>query len=136
MTGRVGRRRLPGFGPGDDAGQSSVELALALPLVLALLLLVVQVGLLVHDVVQVQHASREGARVAAVDADPLAARRAAQVASGLPEAGLDVEVRGRNEVGSTVTVTVAYRSPVKVLFVRFLTDVVTVTASTSMRVER
>jgi hypothetical protein len=60
------------------SGQATVELALCLPLVALVLAGVVQVGLLAGDHLLLWHAAREAARVAVVDADPAAARRAAE----------------------------------------------------------
>ena len=51
-------------------GQATVELALTLPFVAALLLAVVQVLLVAHAQLQVEHDAREAARAAAVGAEP------------------------------------------------------------------
>lgn len=96
--------------PGGDAGQSTVELALALPLVALALLLVVQVGLVVREQVLVTGAAREAARTAAVvgpDDREAIARTAARAGSLDPER-LDVDV---TEAGDgTVEVRVRYRA--------------------------
>ena len=53
-------------------GQATVELALTLPFVATLLLAVVQVLLVAHAQLLVEHDAREAARAAAVGADPRA----------------------------------------------------------------
>ncbi|MBK9180245.1 MAG: pilus assembly protein [Acidimicrobiales bacterium] len=117
-------------------GQAAVELALVLPLVALLLLALIQVGLVVRDQVLVIHAAREGARAAAVDDDPGAARRAALRAAGLAAGRLTVEVDGRGGEGSRVRVRVRYRAPTDVPLVGGLVGDVTVGGSVTMRVER
>jgi Flp pilus assembly protein TadG len=67
-----------GTGPRAESGQATVELALCLPLIVLLLGGVVQVGLIAGDQIRLWHAAREAARVAVVDPDPAAARRAAE----------------------------------------------------------
>ncbi len=118
-----------------DRGQASVELALLLPVVVVLLLAVLQVGLLARDVVLVTHASREGARAAATDADPGAARSAAVASSGLDPERLTVRVSGRGEAGSRVQVEVTYRAPTAVPIVGSLVADRTIRATATMRVE-
>lgn len=120
---------------GTDGGQAAVELALVLPLVALLLLLVVQVGLVVRAQVLVIHGAREGARAAAVEAAPGAARDAVEAGTGLGGDRLDVEVSGRDGPGSRVTVEVRYRAPTDVPLVGGLVGDVTVTGRASMRVE-
>jgi len=118
------------------AGQAAVELALALPLVALLLLTVVQLGLLVRDQVLVVHAAREGARQAAVDGAPDAARKAALGSTGLPSRGLTVSMSGRGGPGSHVRVEVRYRAPTDVPLVGAALGDMTLHASATMRVER
>jgi len=113
-----------------------VELALVLPLVAMLLLLLVQVGLLARDQVLVVHAAREGAREAAVDPSPDAARSAAATSSSLDAARLDITVSGRGGPGTRVTVTARYRAPTSVPVVGALVGDFELRASTTMRVER
>jgi Flp pilus assembly protein TadG len=120
----------------EDGGQAAVELALVLPLVALLLLAVVQLGLLVRDQVLVVHAAREGARQAAVDASPDAARRAATTSTGLPRRGMDVSVSGRGGAGSRVRVAVRYRAPTDVPLVGVMLGDVSLRAEATMRVER
>jgi Flp pilus assembly protein TadG len=119
-----------------ERGQASVELALALPLVVVLLFVVVQVGLIVRAQVLVTHASREGARAAAVDADPAAARRAVEASSVLDAGRLDVVVANRAGPGSRVRVEVGYRLVTDLPLVGPLMPDITLSAATTMRVER
>jgi Flp pilus assembly protein TadG len=120
---------------GGGRGQATVELALALPLVVLLVLAIVQVGLVVRASVLVTHVAREGARAAAVDADPGAARAAVVDASSLEPDRLAVAVRGRGGPGTDVTVTVSYLMVTDVPIVGALVGDVTLSASATMRVE-
>ena len=113
-----------------------MELALVLPLVAVLLLVLVQVGLLARDQVLVVHAAREGAREAAVDPSPDAARSAAMTSSTLDASRLDVSISGRGGPGSRVTVTARYRADTSVPIVGALVGDFELQASTTMRVER
>jgi Flp pilus assembly protein TadG len=112
-----------------------VELALTFPLIVLLLLAIIQVGLVVRDQILVVHASREAARVGAVDPDPNAPRRAAVGSSGLNPKRITVSSSSRGGEGSTLTVTVHYASPTEVpLIGAFLPDV-QLRAVTAIRVE-
>lgn len=118
-----------------EAGQATVELALALPLVAVLLLALVQVGLVVRAHVLVGHAVREAARAAAVDPDPDAAIEAAAAAGGLDPERMTVSTRGRGGPGTRVTVVVRYQVPTDVALIgRFVADL-ELTAEAAMRVE-
>ena len=116
-----------------DDGQAAVELALALPLVFVVVLAVVQVLLVGRDQLAVVHAAREGARAAAVAADPDGeAVSAAIAASGLDRSRLTVDV---HPDGDRVTVVVHYRVPTDVALVGGLIGDVTVTGTATMRIE-
>lgn len=106
---------------GTERGQAAVEVALAMPLVLVLLLALVQVVIVGRDQVAVVHAAREGARAAAVAAEPVTAgQRAAREAIGLPAERTSVVV----EAGGEVRVTVVHRTITDVPLVgRFVGDV-------------
>jgi hypothetical protein len=118
-----------------EAGQATVELALALPLLAVLLLALVQVGLAVRAHVLVGHAVREAVRAAAVDPDPAAAADAAATAGGLDPDRLEVSTGGRAGPGSRVTVVVRYEVPTDVALIgRFVADL-ELTAEATMRVE-
>ncbi|MEL7156074.1 MAG: TadE/TadG family type IV pilus assembly protein, partial [Actinomycetota bacterium] len=132
---RTRRRRWPG--PSDARGQATVELALALPVVLLALLAVVQVGVVVHHRLLVANAAREGARAAAVDPTPEAARSGAVGAGGLDPARLEVHLgpSAALSTGDRVTVAVRYRSPTDVPLVGALLPDVTFSSAVTMRVE-
>jgi Flp pilus assembly protein TadG len=117
---------------GAEGGQAAVELALAMPLVVILLLALVQVVIVGRDQVAVVHAAREGARAAAVAAEPVAAgQRAAREAGGLATRRTDVVV----EAGGVVRVTVVHRTATDVPLVGRLVGDVDVRASAVMRRE-
>lgn len=118
-----------------ERGQATVEVALALPVVVLALLLVIQVALVGRAQVLVTNAAREGARAAAVDPDPGAARAAALAAPGLDPSRVSVEVSPRGDIGSNVTVTVSYRMPTEVALVGPLVGEPTLDATVTMRVE-
>lgn len=99
------------------------------------LLLVLQVGLVVRDQVRTVHAAREGARAAAVDARPGAARRAALASAGLEPGRTTVATRGRGAAGTRVTVSVRYRSRTDLPLVGALVPDRTLEADVTMRVE-
>ncbi len=129
-------RRRPARRRASDRGQATVELALILPLVAVLLLALVQAAVVARDHVLVTHAAREAARTAAVDDDVTAVRRAAEQAGPLAADRLEVEVSGRDGVGSRVRVVVRYTLPTNLPLVGWAIDDVTLTASATMRVER
>jgi Flp pilus assembly protein TadG len=112
-----------------------VELALVLPVVVLLLLALLQVGLVARDVVLVAHAAREGARAAAADPDPGAAREAAEASGGLAPDRLVVRTSGRGDAGSRVEVEVSYRIPTAVPIVGRLLGDHTARSTVTMRVE-
>lgn len=126
----------PGAQGEHERGQAAVELALVLPLVAMLLLVLVQVGLLVRDQVLLVHAAREGARQAAVDPAPGAARDAALAGSGLDAVRLEIAVADRGPPGSRVRVTAEYRAPTAVPIVGAAISDMRLKASATMRVER
>ncbi len=121
---------------GDERGQAAAELALVLPLVALLALLLLQVALVVRDQVLVVHAAREGAREAAVDADPDAARRGALAGAPLDAGRLQASASGRADPGSRVRVEVRYTSVTDVPLLGPLVGDVALSASATMRVER
>lgn len=118
-------------GSPGSRGQATVELALCLPIVCLFLLGAVQVGLVVRDQLAVVAAAREGARAAAVAADPVgAARRAATTAVALRPLDVDVSVGDQR-----VEVTVSYVSRTEVALIGALLPDVTVSASSTMALE-
>lgn len=129
-------RRRPATRQSDQCGQATVELALVLPLVAVLLLALVQAAVVARDQILVTHAAREAVRAAAVDDDVDAARRAAERSGPLAPDRLEVEITGRDGVGSRVQVVVRYTLPTRLPLVGRALDDVTLTASATMRVER
>jgi len=122
-------------GRGDE-GQAAVELALVLPVLALLALVVVQVGLIVRDQVQVTFGAREGAREAAVSPGADAARQAVLASTALDDDRLEVEVAGRGAPGSRVRVEIRYRSPTRLPLVGALVEDVGLRSTASMRVEQ
>lgn len=125
----------PRHGPPAQRGQSTVELALLLPVLVVLLLALLQVGLVARDVVLVAHAAREGARAAAADPRPEAAREAVEASGTLSPDRVVVRTTGREGAGSRVRVEVSYRIPTSVPLVGRLLGDRTVRETVSMRVE-
>jgi len=108
-----------------------VEFALALPLAVMMLLSMVQLAVVTRDRMAVELAAREGARAAAVSADPASAARQAvdKVTSLSP---LDVSV---DAGAATVTVTVGYVSDTDVALIGAVVPPVAMSASVTMALE-
>ncbi len=105
----------------DECGTAAVEFALVLPLVLTVTLALLQVGLLVRDRLLVESAARAGARAAAVHDDPGRVRTAVIGASAtLDAAAVTVDIARLGERGDPVTVSIGYRSVVRVPLVAWL----------------
>jgi Flp pilus assembly protein TadG len=122
----VGRERV-----GRDRGQAAVELALALPVVVAVTLGLVQVLAVAADQLAVELAAREGARAAAVAADPsAAAANAARAAVPLDPLGVSATT-----AAGRVTVTVTYTSRTDVPLIGALIGDVELRADVTMAVE-
>ena len=118
----------------DQRGQATVELALLLPFVCALVLLVVQVALVARDQLLLATATREAARVAAVDGDPAAARAAGQRATDLDPRRLFLTVEGPDDHG-LLAVHARYRVPVVVPLLAWLRPEVDLAADLVVRGE-
>jgi hypothetical protein len=119
-----------------EAGSATVELALVLPLALFAALALVQVGILSKDSLAVANSAREGAREAAVSTDDARVREAAFRAGDLSGDRTVVAVERAGGMGSPVTVTVRYRSPLVVPFIEWLfPDEVTLHSTATMRQE-
>ncbi len=118
---------------GEEGGQATVELALALPAVLLALLAIVQAGLVVADHVRTVHVAREAARAVAVDGRPGAADTAIADAGG---EGCSAAVDRPAEVGAVLVVTVSCPSATEVPLVGALVPDVEVRSRAHMRVER
>ena len=108
-----------------------IELALSIPLLMVFVLGVVQVAEVVRDQLAVQLAAREGARAAAVSADPVAAaEHAATVAVTLRPLSVATHIDE-----GTVTVSVRHANATDVPIVGALLPSVDVSASTTMALE-
>lgn len=113
-----------------------MELALVLPLAFFVALALLQVGLLAKDSLTVANAAREGAREAAVSRDEGRVSQAVLRSGSLSEDRTVVLVERPGGVGAAVTVTVRYRSPMMVPFVKWLfPDQVALQTSVTMRQE-
>ena len=114
-----------------------MEFAAVLPVVAIALLLVAQMGVLVSEQLAVQHAAREGARVAAIENDDAAARNAALRAGNLdPErASIDITPSSR-DVGAPVRVEIHYTPAVMPFIDTFVPTSWRLTATVEMRTER
>lgn len=123
------------MGSRSQRGQSTVEFALCLPLVAVLVVLLVKVGTVAVDQSRLWHAAREGARVAAVDADEAAIRAAAE-SSGLSPLDVDIEPAALDRaMGGPVTVTVGHSPGGSVPLLGALLDDLKLTATATMRIE-
>ena len=113
-----------------EAGQATVELALAFPLVAVFLLAAVQITVVIRDQLAVVHAAREAARAAAVSTDAGDGTAAGIAAVELSDVEISVSTSG-----GRVRATVTRRVPTDVPLVgTFLPDV-TVRATAVMAVE-
>lgn len=110
-----------------DAGQATVEFALALPIVLIVMLGLTQVGVAIRNELAVELAAREGARAAAVSAAPAGA------ASGAAQRVVDLPIAVTTSVtGERVSVTVSYVDPTDVPIIGRLLGPSTHTATATM----
>ena len=134
QQGRAGGSGSPPRQP-DEAGQSAVELALALPVIFLLLLALLQTAVIVRDKVALTHAAREAAREAAVHDDRSAPRRAAVSRSGLDPDRLTVRVTGQQRGSRRVSARLSYEVPTEVPILGLLIPDVTLRAAASMRRE-
>jgi Flp pilus assembly protein TadG len=117
-------------------GQATVELVFVLPIVVAMALAVVQVAVVARRSILVVHAAREGARAAAVEPDPAAARAAARDAA-LSSSGLD-PTRVQVEVvvdARDVVVIVRYDDPTDIALLGRLVGPVRLQERATMRRE-
>jgi TadE-like protein len=117
----------------EDAGQATVEVALAVPLLVIIMLFGVQIALVVRDQIATIAAAREAARAVVVAdgktgvADAAVSRTAALVPSRRT-------VRATVN-GDLVTATVTYRSPTDLPLVGIFIPDITVHATTTMAIE-
>jgi Flp pilus assembly protein TadG len=115
-----------------ELGQSTVEFALVLPFLFLFLLGLVQVAVVARDQLLVVHAARVAAREASVGGSD--ARVRAAVTNVLHDA--QISIGSRQEVGTPMKVSVTYRERTKVPLIGDFFPVSTLSASSTMRVER
>lgn len=115
-----------------ERGSATVEFALILPAVVLVILAVAEITVVARTQLELAHAAREGARVAATAPDPDAAIRAAQEAlsDGLADR-VSVSVSRPSVVGRPASVEL--RATHRVIGLGWA---VPIQASASMRVER
>jgi len=119
-----------------ERGQATVEFALCLPFVAIVLAGLFETGMVVSDQVRLWHAAREAARVAVVEPDPAAARRAAE-GVGLDGVGVDVTPgrTGRRQ-GEPLTVSLTYRPLGRMPLIGELFEHLYLRAQATMRIEQ
>jgi Flp pilus assembly protein TadG len=130
VSSRIDRTRV--CSDERERGQSTVEFALVLPFLFLFLLGVVQVAVIARDQLLVVHAARAAAREASVGSGDDRVRRAAT--SVLHDANVSIGPRGA--VGTSVVVTVHYDERTKVPLIGDFVADRTLSASSTMRVER
>ncbi|MGH2694160.1 MAG: TadE/TadG family type IV pilus assembly protein [Actinomycetota bacterium] len=119
-----------------ERGQATVEFAFCLPFVALLLAALFEVGMVLSDQVRLWHAAREAARVAVVDPDPAAARRAAE-GVGLEDVVADVtpDRTGRRQ-GEPLTVSLTYQPTGRMPLIGELFERLQLRARATMRIEQ
>ena len=125
--------------PPREEGQATLEAALTLPIVLIALLLIVQVGIVVRDVLALQQAAREGARVAAVSGDDAEASDAVRNSAGpLDASQVEIDIdRDGDAIGHAVDVRLSYIARVSLPVVsRIVSLDLPLRATATMRAER
>lgn len=123
----------------NQDGQAAVELALVLPLLVLLLFGMLEGGRILGTYLSVNHAVREGARLAALGAtDAMIDQRVRDSAAMVDRGLLTVEINpvGQRQRGAGVTVSAAYPLPIFAPVIPALTGgTFTISASATMRVE-
>jgi Flp pilus assembly protein TadG len=122
----------------DESGQATLELALVLPLLLMLVTAIVQIGMVMHDYLDLTDAVRTGGRAAAVSrtvANPAAAVEGSlrAAADGLTPAILAVTVSSTWQAGSDGKVTATYPYTISIFGIPLHTG--SLASSTTQRVE-
>lgn len=101
----------------NERGASAVEFALVLPILMVLVLGLIQFGFIFFHYISITHASREGARWAALeqpDADVRLKVKNSAPGLALTDADIDIDPAGdrSSHIGDPVKVTVRYKTPV------------------------
>jgi Flp pilus assembly protein TadG len=116
-----------------DAGQATVEVALAVPLLVIVMLFGVQIALVIRDQIATIAAAREAARAVVVaDGKPGVADGAVARTVALDPSRRSVNVSIN---GGLVTATVTYRSPTDLPLVGIFIPDITVHGSATMALE-
>jgi Flp pilus assembly protein TadG len=119
---------------GSDRGQATVELALCLPFILLLIGSAVEITAVSVDNIRVWHATREAARVAAVEPDPSVATRVATDVI----APIDISISPPSDArvgGEPVVVEASYRPDADVPVIGQVFERLRLTARVAMRIE-
>jgi hypothetical protein len=117
----------------DDAGQATVEVALAVPLLVIIMLFGVQIALVVRDQIATIAAAREAVRAVVVaDGKMGAADAAVSKTAALIPARRSVRVTIN---GGLATATVTYRSPTDLPLVGIFIPDIAVHATATMALE-
>lgn len=122
----------------EERGQAMVELAIIMPLLLLLVFGIVEFGRIYSAYITVNHASREGARAAAVGTDDPGTKAVVSgAANGLPSDRLVIDITpATRKRGDMVTVAVAFAVPIQTPVInRIVPNPLTVKGVTTMRVE-
>jgi hypothetical protein len=112
----------------SERGSAAVEFALVIPAIVLVVLAVTEVVVVARTQLELAQAAREGARVAAIAADPAQAVSATRVALGELASDASVTVDRPFVVGESATVVI--RFPVRVFGLP-----ITLQADAAMRVE-
>jgi Flp pilus assembly protein TadG len=117
----------------EDAGQATVEVALAVPLLVIVMLFGVQIALVIRDQIATIAAAREAARAVVVaDGKTSVADGAVARTVALDPSRRSVKVSIN---GQLVTATVTYRSPTDLPLVGIFIPDITVHGSATMALE-
>lgn len=121
-------------------GQAIVELTLVLPIILIIVFLMLETGRFVYAAYEIEHASREAARLGAVGAtDTEIFQRARDSVSGLSSSGLIISVtpgETTRKPGDTLVVVVSYQfNPITPFIGSLYPGGVRLSSDMAMRVE-
>jgi Flp pilus assembly protein TadG len=117
----------------NDAGQATVEVALAVPLLVIVMLFGVQIALVIRDQIATIAAAREAARAVVVaDGKTGVADTAVSRTASLDPSRRSVNVSIN---GGLVTATVTYRSPTDLPLVGIFIPDITVRSAATMALE-
>lgn len=124
----------------SEKGQSMVETALILPIILLLLFGIVDFGRIFHAYLTLDHAGREGARLASIQSeDNVIKDRITASVAGLDDTKLTISIApagaSTRPSGTDVTITLAYSIDFLTPFLDPLLSPLTLTDITVMRVE-